>query len=64
MTIPREAFSKWTDEYLLRLWGKRRVIDVEIKKVIIDVATAVKCCELCRLKSEEVLRCNGPLRNL
>ena len=28
----RQAFSKWTDEYLLRLWGKRRVIDVEIKK--------------------------------
>jgi len=29
----QDAFSKWTDEYLFRLWGKRRVIDVEIKKV-------------------------------
>lgn len=29
----QQAFSKWTDEYLLQLWGKRRVIDVEIKKV-------------------------------
>ncbi|CAK9028893.1 Bifunctional peptidase and arginyl-hydroxylase JMJD5 (JmjC domain-containing protein 5) (Jumonji C domain-containing protein 5) (L-arginine (3R)-hydroxylase KDM8) (Lysine-specific demethylase 8) [Durusdinium trenchii] len=28
----QKAFSKWTDEYLLDLWRKRRV-DVEIKKV-------------------------------
>eukprot|EP00930_Biecheleria_cincta_P055597 TRINITY_DN41909_c0_g1_i1.p1 TRINITY_DN41909_c0_g1~~TRINITY_DN41909_c0_g1_i1.p1 ORF type:complete len:395 (-),score=62.26 TRINITY_DN41909_c0_g1_i1:282-1373(-) len=27
------AFEKWTDEYLLKLWGSRRQVDAEIKKV-------------------------------
>lgn len=29
----RAAFQKWSDEYLQKLWSKRKV-DVEIKKAI------------------------------
>lgn len=29
----QRAFKKWTDEYLVGLWGSRRKVDAEIKKI-------------------------------
>ncbi|CAJ1350004.1 unnamed protein product [Effrenium voratum] len=29
----QRAFEKWSDDYLIGRWGKRRVVDIEIKKV-------------------------------
>ncbi|CAE7467519.1 KDM8 [Symbiodinium natans] len=29
----QRAFDKWTDDYLVDLWGKEKIIDIEMKKV-------------------------------
>ena len=40
----RRAFDKWTDDYLVDLWGQDKVIDIEMKKAA--VASFVTCCAL------------------
>lgn len=57
MSLIRDAFSKWTDEYLLRLWGKRRVIDVEIKKVCATNLACFFACFRCTECIESIYAC-------